>query len=71
MFVWRPSPLKFTAICVMYTFALCLHRIISVFCQSRVHYAADQYSIGHLAWWRWKLLTLNIVLGHVTGQLWI
>ncbi len=46
----------------MYTFALCLHRIINALCQGRVHYAADQYSVGHLAWWKWKLLTLNIIL---------
>lgn len=46
----------------LYTFELLLHHIMNVFCWRRVHYAADQYSIGHLARWRWKLLTLNIIL---------
>lgn len=49
-----------TAIFIMYTFALCLHIIIHAFCWD--HYAADQYSGGHLAWWRWMILTLKIVL---------
>jgi len=58
MLVYSWRRFTWTAICITYTFVLCILRTINVFCWSRVHYAADQYSIGHLAWWRWKLLII-------------
>lgn len=39
-----------------------LHCIINAICWSKVHYAADQYSIGYLACWRSKLLTFHVIL---------
>lgn len=46
----------------MFTFSLSLHHVFDAFCWSRVHYAADLYSAGHVAHWRFALLMLSAVL---------